>query len=207
MLRVLGRANSVNVQKVMWLIAELDLDVERVNVGGAFGGNDTDDYLAKNPNGRVPTLIDGDTVIWESNSIVRYIADAYGAAPWWPATPQGRGIANQWMDWYLTNMHPPMTAVFWALVRTPPDQVDPDALTAAVSEAAKFWAIYDRQLAESPYIMGDALTVGDIPSACSCYRWFTMDVPDRPHFPHLEAYFHRLRERPTYREHVMIPLS
>ena len=82
MVRVLGRANSINVQKVMWLAAEIGLDVERVDVGGAFGGNDTADYLAKNPNGRVPVLEDGDFVLWESNAIVRYLTEKYGSAPW-----------------------------------------------------------------------------------------------------------------------------
>ena len=85
MVRVLGRANSINVQKVMWMAAEIGLDVERIDIGGAFGGNDQADYLAKNPNGRVPTLEDGDFVLWESNSIVRYLAEKYGSSPWLPA--------------------------------------------------------------------------------------------------------------------------
>ena len=96
MLQVLGRPNSVNVQKVMWCLAELGLEVERSDIGGAFGGNDQAQYLAKNPNGKIPTLINGDYVLWESNAIVRYLCDQYRAGGWYPDSAQQLGHANQW---------------------------------------------------------------------------------------------------------------
>ena len=96
MVRVLGRANSVNVQKVMWCAAELGLDVDRVDIGRQFGGNDTTEYLAKNPNGLIPTLEDGELTVWESNTIVRYLAEQYGDDNWSLGTPAARAPANGW---------------------------------------------------------------------------------------------------------------
>lgn len=206
MLRVLGRANSVNVQKVMWLVDELGLKVERVDVGGKFGGNDTAEYKAKNPLGLVPVLEDGDYVIWESQAIVRYLADAYGKAPWQPADAKTRGHANQWMDFYLSNLHPPMTTIFWQLIRTPEDKRDTAALEAAKEKARGFWSVLDRHLADKPFVTGKDLTIGDIPCGCAAYRWHTL-VPDGPALPNLRAWWDRLNSRPAYKKNVMLPLT
>ncbi|WP_417683980.1 glutathione S-transferase family protein [Roseibium sp.] len=206
MIKVLGRPNSVNVQKVMWCAAELGLEVERTDIGGAFGGNDQPEYLAQNPNGRIPTLVDGDHVQWESNAIVRYLCDRYGSAPWQPGTAQLRGHAGQWMDWYVTSVHPPMTTLFWQLVRTPVGERDPLAMTAALNEAGKLWAILDRHLQSRNYILGDEVSMADIPLGCSAYRWHCMEF-DRPDLPALKAWWQRLSGRPAYREHVMLPIT
>lgn len=206
MLRVLGRANSINVQKVMWCAAELGLEVERVDVGGAFGGNDQPGYLAKNPTGLVPTLEDGDLVLWESNTIVRYLCEAYGTAPWQPTDLATRYHAQQWMDFYLTQLHAQMTVIFWGLIRTPEDKRDMAAIDAAVERAAKWWTLVDKHVAERDYVTGDALTFGDIPLGCAAYRWHEMPI-ERPKLDHLKAYYDRLAGRPTYREHVMLPLT
>lgn len=155
MIKVLGRANSVNVQKVMWCAAELGLPVERSDIGGAFGGNDSSDYLAQNPNGKVPTLLDGDFVQWESNAIVRYLCDKYAAGPWQPDTPELRGHANQWMDWYITTLHPPMTTLFWQLIRTAREDRDLVAINSAITQCSAFWTMLDHHLTDRPYILGD----------------------------------------------------
>ena len=105
MLKILGRSSSINVQKVMWCAAELGAEVERIDIGGKYGGNDTPEYLAKNPNGLVPTMEDGEVVLWESNTIVRYLAETRGSQPWFASDAAGRGLASQWMDWYLTRLH------------------------------------------------------------------------------------------------------
>ena len=202
MLRVLGRKTSINVQKIMWLTAEMGLEVERVDIGGKFGGNDTPEYLAKNPNGLVPTLEDGDFVVWESQAICRYIAEKYGAPPWAPQDATARALTGQWMDWYLTSMHPPMTVIFWTLVRTAPEDRDEEAFNEAVKKAARFWTMADKHLEKADYMTGDEPTIGDIPLGCSVNRWYTLDV-ERPTLPRLEAYYQRLKERPAYREHVL----
>jgi len=206
MIEILGRPNSVNVQKVMWCAAELGLPVQRADIGGAFGGNDTADYLARNPNGKVPTLIDDDFVLWESNAIVRYLCDLYGSAPWQPQSAQARGLAGQWMDWYLTTLHAPMTVVFWQLIRTAPENRDAASFRSAEKTAGTLWAMLDRHLSDQDYLLGDEPSMADIPVGSAAYRWHSLDL-DRPDLPHLKAWWDRLAERPAYREHVMVPLT
>ena len=206
MLHVLGRPNSVNVQKVMWCAAELGLEIDRTDIGGTFGGNDGAEYLSRNPNGKIPTLIDGDYVLWESNAIVRYLCDQYGVGPWYPETAQKRGHANQWMDWYQTALHRPMTVLFWQLIRTKPEHQDVAATEAAIGECAKFWAMLDQHLAERPYILGDHPTMADIPLGSAAYRWHSMRF-ERPDYPNLKAWWARLAGRSAYQSHVMLPLT
>jgi len=206
MIKVLGRDNSVNVQKVMWCAAELGLDVARDVVGGPFGGNHTDAFRAMNPNGTIPVLIDGELILWESNAIVRYLCDQYGTGPWALPSAQQTALAGQWMDWYLTTMHPPMTALFWQLVRTESQARDAAKVDAAINEATKFWSILDQHLATRDFILGETLSMADIPLGSSAYRWHTMEF-ERPDLPNVKAWWDRLVERSTYRENVMIPLT
>jgi len=206
MIEILGRANSVNVQKVTWCAAELGLDVERKDIGGQFGGNDTADYLEKNPNGRIPTLIDNGFVLWESNSIVRYLCQTYGRESWQPTDPKVAALANQWMDWYLTTLHAPMTTLFWGLIRTAPEDQDWTAINKAAEDSAQIWSILDSHLADREFVTGGELTMGDIPVGCAAYRWHCMDF-QRPELPNLERWWDRLNVRPAYREHVMLPLT
>lgn len=206
MVRVLGRANSINVQKVMWIAAEIGLDVERVDVGGAFGGNDQADYLAKNPNGRIPTLEDGEFILWESNAIVRYLAEKYGAAPWQPARVEDKFHAHQWMDFYLTTLHPSMTTIFWTLVRTAPEDRNQAALDKALVEASKAFAIVNAHLAKNTFMTGTAPTIGDVPLGCAAYRWHNLEI-ERPDLPHLKRWYESLASRLAYQENVMLPLT
>jgi len=206
MVRILGRANSINVQKVMWMISELGLDVERIDIGMQHGGNDTPEYLAKNPNGRVPTLEDDDLVLWESQAIVRYLAEKYGAPTWWPDSIAARAHAGKWMDWYIGHLHPPMTTIFWNVVRHPPEKRDAEAAVAATAEAGKMWAILDADLAGKDFVGGGTPSVGDIPVGCAFHRWRAMDF-DKPSFTNVDAWYQRLSARPAYQEHVMLPLS
>ena len=206
MLQVLGRPNSVNVQKVMWCLAELNQTVERQDIGGPFGGNDQAEYLARNPNGKVPTLLDGDYVLWESNAIVRYLCEQYGVGAWYPETVQKRGHANQWMDWYLTELHPSMTTLFWQLIRTEAAQQDQAAIKAAIAKCTTAWAMLDQHLATHPYLLGADISMADIPLACAAYRWHVMDF-ERPDLPVLKAWWTQISERPAYKQHVMLPLT
>lgn len=206
MVRVLGRANSINVQKVMWLGAEVGLDIDRVDIGGPFGGNDTPEYFTKNPTGKIPTLEDGELILWESHTIVRYIAEVYGSSPWWPAKIEDRYHANQWMDFYLTVMHPPMTVLFWTLIRTPLEQRDATAFDKAVNDASNAWSLVDKHLAENKFLTGTAPTMGDIPLACAAYRWHNLDI-SRPDLPHLKAWYETFAARLAFQQNVMLPMS
>ncbi len=136
-LTIWGRPNSVNVQKVLWCLRELELPFARIDAGMQFGRNDEPDYLAMNPNGRIPTLVDGDYVLWESNSIMRYLCMAYGkASQIYPQDAQHRAGVDRWLDWTLSTLQPVDRPVFWALVRTPVAQRDMSAIQKDADAAA-----------------------------------------------------------------------
>lgn len=202
MLKVLGRANSSNVQKVAWCCHELGLDYERKDIGGTFGGNKEPGYLALNPNGTVPTIVDDGFVLWESNSIVRYLAAKYGADPFLPSDIRIRARSEQWMDWQLSVAHRVHVPVFMAMTRTPADKRD----QAKLAEDRKAWAaaiaILDRYLGESEFVAGPAFTVGDIPVGINVYRWFALDI-EREEFSNLKRWYDQLCERPGFTKHVV----
>lgn len=206
MLKVWGRANSLNVQKVMWAIAELGLPHERIDAGGAFGGLDTPAYAALNPNRLIPVLEDGGTVVWESNAIVRYLAARYGTGTLWPEDPATRAAADRWMDWQLTTLQPALSPVFLGLVRTPPEQRDMAAIGAHAERLGRAMRILDAHLAGRRFVGGDALTMGDIPLGCVYWRYVNLAI-DRPGLPNLAAWHERLAAREAYRQNVMLPLA
>lgn len=202
MLKIWGRTTSSNVQKVMWAIGELGLPHERVDLGGPFGGNRDPAYLAKNPNGLVPTLEEDDGfLLWESNAIVRYLAATHGPDPLEPADPRGRARAGQWMDWQLSVAGPAFLPVFWGLVRTPAAQRDAAAIAAATTKSIAVMEIANAALARTPYLAGDAFSYGDIPLAILVRRFLEL-VPERPSLPGLERWYTAIEARPAFREHV-----
>lgn len=202
-----GRATSFNVQKVAWVAAELGVACERVDLGGMYGGLDDPEYVAMNPNKKVPTLADGDLVLWESNAICRYLADAYGThATLKPETAQARGQADMWMEWFQNNVYPNFIGLFHQTVRVPPSQRDPekrDRLNAALTQALH---VLDDALAGRKFILGEALSLGDIPAGASLYRYYSMEI-DRAPLPNLERYYNDLKQRQTYRDAVMVDYS
>ena len=206
MLKILGRNNSVNVIKVLWCAAELGLDFDRTDIGGAFGGNDQPEYLAKNPMGRVPTVEDGDLVLWESQAIVRYLAATHGVGTLWPEDPGVRALSDLWMDWYTAHLHPPMTTIFWGLIRTPEADRDNDAIAAAMVKAGKLWSVLDQHLEGRDFVNSSQLTIGDFPIGAAAFRYYSL-VKERPAMPNLNRWYAGLGERPAYRTHVMGPLS
>ena len=206
MLTILGRRTSGNVMKPLWVADELGLDYEQVDVGGRFGGNDQPDYLAMNPMGLVPTIIDDGFVLWESNAITRYLCEKYGRASLYPEDRQARAVADAWMDWQLNAINGFMRTVFWGLVRTPPAQRNQRDIDAAIQQGIRYWAMLDAHLAGRPYIAGEALSMGDIPLGPQAHRWMML-VEDRPAMPHLEAWYARLCARPAFQKHCMIPLE
>ena len=206
MLKILGRDTSSNVQKVLWAAGELGLEFEREDIGGPFGGTDAPDYLALNPNGYVPTLIDGDYALWESNSIVRYLAATHGAGTLWPADARGRGLAERWMDWQIATLSPVFVTVFRGLVRTAAEERDMAAIGAARDRAARLFGMLDAALAGADFVAGEDFTMGDIPVGIAAYRWYALDI-EREDFRNLERWYKGLAERPAYRAHVMKPLA
>jgi len=207
MLKVWGRKNSSNVQKTMWAVGELGIPYERADIGMKFGGNDTTAYLAMNPNGLVPTIQDGDFVLWESNSIIRYLAARYGPGTLEPTDLRSRAVANQWMDWQISFFQPVFTKVFWGLVRTSPDQRDLAAIAAATTASIDAAKILDAALARNAYLAGNSFSMGDIPMGVFIYRFRAL-VPERPALLNLERWYATIEKRPAFQEHVSsIPLT
>lgn len=206
MLKIWGRRNSSNVMSVMWTVGELGLEYERVNLGGSFGGNDSADYRAINPNGLVPAMSDDGKVLWESNTIVRYLAREYGSETLCPAAPYQCAQAEQWMDWTKTTFYPAFMPVFLGLIRTPAEQQDHDTIDLGVKASASVLGVADACLAKQPWLGGTSFTMGDIPLGAMIYRYFNLPI-ERPALPALEDWYERLRERPAYRKHAMIPFG
>jgi glutathione S-transferase len=208
MLKIWGRKNSINVQKVMWAVGELGLEHERIDIGGPFGKNKEPAYLAKNPNGLVPTLEEDDGfLLWESNTVVRYLAAKHGAGTLEPKDLRGRARASQWMDWQLAVAGPAIFHAFWGLIRTPPEKRDHAAITDSQAKTTDAMKIVDAALGKSAYLAGDAFSMGDIPPALIAFR-FRQLVPERPSLPNVERWYAAIEQRPAFRDHVLaVPLT
>lgn len=206
MLTIWGRRNSINVQKVLWTAELGGQPYESIEVGGLFGGTDTPHYLAMNPTKLVPTLQDGEVVVWESNTIIRYLAANYGANGLYPADPASRSRAERWMDWQLSTLNKPMRDLFWGYVRLPPEKHDPARMEKALTLAADAMRLLDAHLATHRFVAGDHFTMGDIPVGCFSWRWFQLPL-DRPALPHLQRWHASLHDIPGYRQHVMVTMT
>ncbi|MGQ3320980.1 glutathione S-transferase family protein [Pseudomonas brassicacearum subsp. neoaurantiaca] len=207
MLKIWGRKNSSNVRKALWCAEELGLAYEAIDAGGAFGVVDTSEYRAKNPNGRVPMIEDDGFVLWESNTIVRYLAARHASgSAWYPADIQARAQAEKWMDWTTSSFAAPFRTVFWGVLRTPVEQQDWVAINAAIKECDDLLAMVEQTLSEQPYLSGDEIGMGDIPLGSFIYAWFEMPI-QRAALPNVQAWYARLQQRPAYRKAVMTALT
>ncbi|HEY2177379.1 MAG TPA: glutathione S-transferase family protein [Caulobacteraceae bacterium] len=204
MLKLWGRRNSINVQKVLWTLAEIGLEYEHVNVGGPYGGLGEASFLAMNPHGRIPVIEDEGTAIWESNAIVRYLAARYSPGGLSPIDPAERARSDQWMDWCATALQPALMDFFWSWYRTPEAQRNEALNRAQLARAYRAFADLGQALGKQPFLSGSNLTMGDIPTGAMLYRYFTLEI-DRPRLPRLEAWYERMCERESYRQGVMIP--
>lgn len=199
MLKILGRRSSGNTQKVLWCCDELGLAYEREDVGRGFGRNHEPEYLALNPNGRVPTMVDASFVLWESNVIVRYLCAKHGMGTWCPTELQRRADMERWMDWQQTTLRPHFHALSDALNSANPPGEDTKArLLQAMLDT---WAILDAQLATRPFIAGAQLSMADIPFCYIVNRWYRLPVAHQG-LTHVRAWYDRLCERPAFRRNV-----
>ncbi|WP_034105485.1 glutathione S-transferase family protein [Pseudomonas lurida] len=195
-----GHMKSSNVMKVVWLMDELGLDYERIDLGNVFGGLEEDDYRGMNPTSLVPTLVDGDFTIWESNAVMRYLCNAYApTSPLYPAAPKLRALVDQWLDCQQTQLTRPQTVVFFQLIRTAPEKRDTSALETAIREAGKVWGWIEQRLATHEYISGQTMTIADIAWAVHAHRWLNMDF-DRAELPNLKAWYARMLKHESYRQ-------
>ncbi|MDR3518094.1 MAG: glutathione S-transferase [Azospirillaceae bacterium] len=215
MLKIWGRRNSFNVQKVMWLIGELDLPHQHIPAGGRFGGLDSTEFRARNPHGRVPVIEDpgaagtpdSTVIVWESHAILRYLAARHAPNRFWHEDPAQRSHDDRWMDWAQTTLQPDfLTGVFWGFYRTPEPQRNEPAIREKVARCAAHFRILDRILADRPFLGGASPSLADIPAGTTLFRYYGLDI-ERPSIPHVDAWFNRLQQRPAFRDHVMIPFE
>ncbi len=207
MLKLWGRANSGNVQKAMWAIGELGLPHERIDVGGAFGKLDSPDFIRMNPNGSIPVLDDNGFILWESNAIVRYLADTYGRGSLAPEGRHSFARADQWSDWALTTLYNDLLVTCFAgLIRTSKAERNDAAIAAAAKRLGEALAMLDAELEGKTFILGDQLTFADILVGCYMYRYYNLDI-ERPRHANVQAWYQRLTARPAYQQHVMIDFT
>lgn len=206
MLKIWGRRNSVNVQKVLWCCGELGLAFERVDAGLHFGVNNTPEYRAMNPNGLVPTIDHDGFVLWESHAIVRYLARLHGRGALWPEDERTAADADRWMEWYDTTLWLNLRPIFQGLVRTPPEKRNRDEIEENRKKLATNFAIVDEHLGRRDYLAGQSFTMGDIPMGVAAHRWFNLPI-ERPAMSNLAHYYRRLCQRPAFQEHCMLPLT
>jgi glutathione S-transferase len=206
MLKIWGRISSINVRKVVLTAQLLDLPFERIDAGAAFGVVQTPEYQARNPNALVPLLEDGEFTLWESNVIVRYLAARHPQAGLYPQDLRARFDAERWMDWQQTTLNGAGREAFVQLVRTPPERRNAQALAASVAATEPLLMLLDAQLAQRPFMAGDALTIADIPIACEMHRWWGLPLEHPPH-PNLRRWYDGIRNRPAARGALDVPLS
>lgn len=222
-----GRLSSINVRKVVLCAQVLGLELPRTDAGLSHGVVDTPEYRARNPNGLVPLLVDGDFSLWESNTIVRYLCARYGAAPTLAAAsgslpPEGapgaaalqlypsdlrqRFNAERWMDWQQTTLNRAGSPAFVQWIRTPVEQRNAQLIAQSVAATEPLFAMLDAHLAQHAFMAGDELTMADIPIACEVHRWWGLPQA-RPAWPNLERWYARWLNLPASRGVLDLPLS
>ena len=205
MLKIWGRITSINVRKVVWAAQELGVAFERIDAGGQFGGTQTPEFLARNPNALVPAIEDGEgafqVTLFESNVIVRYLCARYSPGVFYPAALAQRFDAERWMDWQQTSMNPAGRDAFIQLVRTAPAQRDAGKIAASITAMQAQLQLLEQHLAQHRFVQGDAFGMADIPLGCEIHRWWGLPSADyqRPHYPHIERWFAALQARPAAR--------
>ncbi|MBT0569850.1 glutathione S-transferase [Curvibacter sp. CHRR-16] len=206
-----GRLTSINVRKVAWAVGELGLDLPRTDAGREFGVVNTSEYQALNPNALVPTLQDGDLVLWESNVIVRYLCARYGNlrgrdTGLYPQDLAQRFDAERWMDWQQTTFNPAGRGAFMQLIRTPLEQRQSAVIAQSQEQTYALLAQLDAHLQERLYLCGERFTMADIPLGCEMHRWYGLPL-EHPRFAAVEAWFDRLRQRPAAHAILTMPLG
>lgn len=201
-----GRKNAYNVQKVSWMLAELGIDFRHHDVGSRPGDLDEPEFVRLNPHRRVPVIVDGDCVVWESNTILRYLANRYDPDGLLPADPWRRSLVERWMDWELTRLQIDFIDLFWGYYRRPADERDEAAIEDARARCGAAMRQLDRQLEAGDYLAGARFSVADIACGVCLYRYFNLGLPvETP--GRLLDWYQRLAARDAYRDTVMLPFD
>jgi glutathione S-transferase len=206
MIRIWGRITSINVRKAVWIAQELGLEFERIDAGGAFGLTKTPEYLSMNPNSVVPTLVDGEFTLWESNVIVRYLCAKHSMGDFYPAELQARFNAERWMDWQQTTFSPSGRDAFWQLIRVPEPERDMKKVEASIASTEILLDRFEAHMSANAYVGGNKLTMADVPMACEIHRWFGLNLPSKSR-PYIEAWYDKILARPGSKNVLTLPLA
>jgi glutathione S-transferase len=205
MLKIWGNADSINVQKVLWCCEEIGLAYERIDAGRHYGVVNTAEFRRLNPNGLVPTIDDDGFVVWESGSVLRYLAAKHASGSLWPEEARARADVDRWIDWSNSTLWPAMVPIFRAFLRTPEHERDDNLVEAARRETLDAMHILDAQLEGRAFVGGERFTMGDIALGCAVWRWMTLPI-ERDDLPQVQRWFDALSKREAYRKVVMLPL-
>lgn len=206
MITIWGRPSAYNFQKVHWFLEELGVEYNHINIGGSLGGLDSEDFLAMNPNGQIPVIEDNGNVIWESNTILRYLAANYGARKFWSDVPIERSIFERWMDWELANLQPSFLLLFWTYYRTPVNQRNRQIIKQHKDRCERYVGILDTCLGKNKYLSNNVFGLGDICVGTCFYRYFNMGLKvSRP--TNVNEWYGRLSEREAYKKIIQVPFN
>ena len=201
-----GRGSAYNFQKVHWFLEELDIDYEHINVGGSAGGLDTPEFLAMNPNGRIPVIEDNGEVIWESNTILRYLAATYSQNTYRSNSPSERTTFERWMDWELSALQPVFIDLFWGYYRTPESERNEKTIKQALNRCENYVRILDTYLENYEFVSGPKFGLGDICVGTCFYRYFNMGV-EVEKLENVMAWYNRLGQRKAYQDVIQVPFD
>lgn len=205
-MKLYARRTSSNSQKVLWFLGELGFDYEFIATGGDAGGLNDPEYMAMNPNAAVPTLVDGRLSLWESHAILRYLAAAHAPERFWPSDPAERSIIDRWMDWSQSQFDASFMTLFWGHWRTPEAQRKGKVNRFHIDRCRRYLEILDAQLADHEYVVGDQLSLADVPVGALMFRYAKLDVTeDLP--PNVSRWYSTLTRRDAYRTHIMLPFE
>lgn len=199
MLRVLGRSTSGNVQKVVWLLEELDRPYRREDYGRQFNNTQDPAYLKLNPNGKVPTLVDGDVVVWESNTILRFICNRYGGGSFYPADASARSMVERWMDWQLAALYGPYVGIFKEAKKPAAERAASWGADAAELKAQL--EILERSTSGQPWIAGAEISLADICLGPIVHRCLGFPI-DLPGLPAIRAWRDQIAARPAFKKAI-----
>lgn len=209
MITLWGRTNSINVQKVLWVLDHLKIPYQRIDAGLQFGVNSSPDFLAMNPNGKIPLIKDGDTTVWESQAICRYLCNVTPGQTLYPTDAASRAQVDQWLDWAIGTLYVSMGIVFLQLVRTPEAQRNLARIEEESKKTADAFRVLNQHMAGRQFVVGNAMTLADIVLSAATYRCAGLHVIqlDQPECAAIAPWFSHMKAQPEFKRWVEIPLT
>ena len=201
-----GRHTSYNVQKVLWFLDQLELEYQHIELGSSPGDTETKEFGKLNPMRKVPVLADDEKIIWESNSILRYLASSYGSNQWLPQDAYQRSLVERWMDWSQTRFEPAFVGVFWGYYRTPRALRNMEAINKSLDDCVYCLDRLDEQLGDQEYLLGDTLSMADITAGIFLYRLVEIDL-DISLPACVARWYQKLQKFPGYKRWAMSDFS